>query len=228
MTKYFKAKFFGIATRKSHQVAAGGKVHFFKPKFEFVELTEWQEVSVARLNEVKVGPYWEYKSTGFFGSGLNIYFKQDEQRFENHKLIKEVVLVPSFRDHDLSLRHVHDFVDGKQINADYTRINGEAYFQITLPKEAPQANIELNTRTGTIEVGGGSYTVGSSSSVIDERETNFAEFNTKVNERVVPRWNRWLNWILLLTGLGFISTFPWLGMGLLYYPLHQWSRSNQG
>lgn len=228
MTKYFKAKFLGIATRKSHQVAAGGKVQFFKPKFEFIELTEWQEVSISRLDEVKVGPYWEYKSTGLFGSSLNIYFKQGEQRFENQKLIKEVVLVPSFRDHDLSLRHVHDFVDGKQINSDFTRINGEAYFQITLPKEAPQAKIELNPRTGTIEIGGGSYTVGSSSSVVDERETNFTEFNTKVNERVVPRWNRWLNWILLLTGVGFISTLPWLGMGLLYYPLQQWSRSNQG
>ena len=99
-------------------------MHFYKPKFEFVELTEWQEVALPSLNEIKVGPYWEYKSTGFFSSGLNIYLKQGEQRFENQKLIKEVVLIPSFRDHNSSLRHVHDFTEGKQINLDYTRISG--------------------------------------------------------------------------------------------------------
>ena len=210
MTKYFKAKFFGVAKRKSHQVAAGGKVKFYKPKFEFVELTEWQEVALPRLNEIKVGPYWEYKSTGLFGSGLNIYLKQGEQRFENQKLIKEVVLIPSYRDHNSSLRHVHDFTEGKQINIDYTRISGEAYFQITLPKEVPEAKIELNPRAGTIEVGGGSYIVGGSRSVIDERETSFTNFNTRVNDRVLPRWNRWLNWLLFATGLGLMPFAPWL------------------
>ena len=225
MTKYFKAKFFGITKRKSHQVAAGGKVHFYKPKFEFVELTEWQEVALPSLNEIKVGPYWEYKSTGLFGSGLNIYLKQGEQRFENQKLIKEVVLIPSFRDHNSSLRHVHDFTEGKQINLDYTRISGEAYYQITLPKEAPEAKIELNPKTGTIEFGGGSYTVGGSSSVVDERETSFTDFNSRVNDRVLPRWNRWLNWLLLATGLGLMPFAPWLGLAALAQPLRSWSRT---
>ena len=67
MTRYFKAQFFGIVKPKSHQITAGGKVQFFKPKFEFVELTQWQEVPLLMLNQVKVGPFWEFKTTGWFG-----------------------------------------------------------------------------------------------------------------------------------------------------------------
>ena len=225
MTRYFKAQFFGIVKPKSHQITAGGKVQFFKPKFEFVELTQWQEVPLLMLNQVKVGPYWEFKTTGWFGSGLDIFFKEGEKRFENQKLIKEVVLIPSFNDHNAALRHVHDFVDGIRINEEYTRIRGEAYFQITIPQNDAKAKVVLNPGNGTVDVGGTMHIVGGSGKFLDEGETNYEGFNKEVNKRVLPLWNRWLNWLLLATGLGLIPFAPWLGLAALAQPLRSWSRT---
>ena len=225
MTRYFKAQFFGIVKPKSHQITAGGKVQFFKPKFEFVELTQWQEVPLLMLNQVKVGPYWEFKTTGWFGSGLDIFFKEGEKRFENQKLIKEVVLIPSFNDHNAALRHVHDFVDGIRINEEYTRIRGEAYFQITIPQNDAKAKVVLNPGNGTVDVGGTMHIVGGSGKFLDEGEKNYEDFNSEVNKRVLPLWNRWLNWLLLATGLGLMPFAPWLGLAALAQPLRSWSRT---
>jgi hypothetical protein len=46
------------------------------------------------------------------------------------------------------------------------------------------------------------------------------------NNRVVPVWNKWLNILLFLIGLGFLGTVPMLGMALLSVPLYRWSRAS--
>jgi hypothetical protein len=225
MIKYFKAEFFGLAKRRSHQTTAGGKVQFFKPDFEFVELTDWQEVSLVRLNEVEVGPHWKFKTNGWFGSGLDVFFRTGQKRFENQKLIKEVLLFPNFKDRDPSVRHVHAFTDSVHINPEWTRIQGEAYFQVEVPDAVKDLSVVLNDQTGKMEWGGTTHIVGQTDT-LDESNTDFASFNTRVNQRVLPTWNRWLNWILLLAGVGFLPLLPWLGLSLLYYPLRSWSRSS--
>ncbi len=225
MIKYFKAEFFGLTKRKSGKTIAGGKVQFFEPKFEYVELSNWEEVPLKALNEVEVGPNWKYKTSGFWGSGLKLFFRDGQKRFENQKLIKDVVLIPNFKDHDASVRHIHDFTSSLRINQDWTRIKGVAYFQIEQPDKVEPKSKEQSPRTGTIDFGGSTIFVGGDSSYRDEQSTDYTTFNTKVNERVLPTWNKWLNWILLLAGFGFLPMIPWLGLTLLGYPLQSWSRS---
>ena len=225
MIKYFKAEFFGLTKRKGSKTIAGGKVQFFEPKFEFVELSNWEEVPLKNLSEVEVGPNWKYKTSGFFGSGLKLFFRDGQRRFVDQKHVKEVILIPSFKDHDTSVRHIHDFTNFLRINQDWTRINGVAYFQVEQPDEVDLKNIDQPPRTGTIDFGGSAIIVGGHSTYTEEPNTDYTTFKTKVNERVLPTWNRWLNWILLLAGFGFLPMVPWLGMILLGYPLRSWSRT---
>ena len=225
MIKYFKAEFFGLTKRKGSKTIAGGKVQFFEPKFEFVELSNWEEVPLKNISEVEVGPNWKYKTSGFFGSGLKLFFRDGQRRFVDQKHVKEVILIPSFKDHDTSVRHIHDFTNFLRINQDWTRINGVAYFQVEQPDEVDLKNIDQPPRTGTIDFGGSAIIVGGHSTYTEEPNTDYTTFNTKVNERVLPTWNRWLNWILLLAGFGFLPMVPWLGMMLLGYPLRSWSRT---
>jgi hypothetical protein len=102
---------------------------------------------------------------------------------------------------------------------------GMAYFSVDSPKTEELPNEKVKGTKGEVDAGGFEIKIGEESTQVGEGEKNFEDFNSEVNKRVLPLWNRWLNWLLLGTGLGLMPFAPWLGLAALAQPLRSWSRT---
>ena len=102
---------------------------------------------------------------------------------------------------------------------------GIAYFSVESPKIEEFPNEKDKGTEGGVDAGGFEIKIGEESTQVDEGEKNYEDFNSEVNKRVLPLWNRWLNWLLLATGLGLMPFAPWLGLAALAQPLRSWSRT---
>jgi hypothetical protein len=100
-----------------------------------------------------------------------------------------------------------------------------AYFSVDSPKTEELPNEKVKGTKGEVDAGGFEIKIGEESTQVGEGEKNFEDFNSEVNKRVLPLWNRWLNWLLLGTGLGLMPFAPWLGLAALAQPLRSWSRT---
>ena len=227
MTRFFKADFFGLAELKNGRIAAGGKVQSFEPTFEYVQISNSKEVHLKGIHEIEVGPFWRLEKSR--ASKHVVVFKKDDIRIKDKNLIKDIVLIPEFKDHNLSIRHVHDLGDyqrgsvGDKPNSMIFR--GIAYFSVESPKIEEFPNEKDKGTEGGVDAGGFEIKIGEESTQVDEGEKNYEDFNSEVNKRVLPLWNRWLNWLLLATGLGLMPFAPWLGLAALAQPLRSWSRT---
>jgi hypothetical protein len=227
MTRFFKADFFGLAELKNGRIAAGGKVQSFEPTFEYVQISNSKEVSLKGIHEIEVGPFWRLEESR---AGKHVVvFKKDDLRIIDKNVLKDIVLIPDFKDHNKRIRHLHDLGDyqrgsvGDKPNSMIFR--GMAYFSVDSPKTEELPNEKVKGTKGEVDAGGFEIKIGEESTQVGEGKKNFEDFNSEVNKRVLPLWNRWLNWLLLATGLGLMPFAPWLGLAALAQPLRSWSRT---
>jgi hypothetical protein len=227
MTRFFKADFFGLAELKNGRIAAGGKVQSFEPTFEYVQISNSKEVSLKGIHEIEVGPFWRLEESR--ARKHVVVFKKDDLRIIDKNVLKDVILIPDFKDHNRRIRHLHDLGDyqrgsvGDKPNSMIFR--GMAYFSVDSPKTEELPNEKVKGTKGEVDAGGFEIKIGEESTQVGEGEKNYEDFNSEVNKRVLPLWNRWLNWLLLATGLGLMPFAPWLGLAALAQPLRSWSRT---
>lgn len=226
MTRFFKADFFGLAELKNGRIAAGGKVQSFEPTFEYVQISNSKEVHLKGIHEIEVGPFWRLEKSR--ARKHVVVFKKDDIRIKDKNLIKDIVLIPDFKDQNKRIRHVHDLGDyqrgsvGTKPNSSIFK--GIAYFSVEIP-QIENRPIQERNETGDIDTGGFDINIGEETTKVNEGVKNYEDFNSEVNKRVLPLWNRWLNWLLLATGLGLMPFAPWLGLAALAQPLRSWSRT---
>ena len=228
MTRFFKADFFGLAELKNGRIAAGGKVQSFEPTFEYVQISNSKEVSLKGIHEIEVGPFWRLEESR--ARKHVVVFKKDDLRIIDKNVLKDVILIPDFKDHNRRIRHLHDLVGDYQRGSVGDKPNsmifrGMAYFSVDSPKTEELPNEKVKGTKGEVDAGGFEIKIGEESTQVGEGEKNFEDFNSEVNKRVLPLWNRWLNWLLLGTGLGLMPFAPWLGLAALAQPLRSWSRT---
>ena len=228
MTRFFKADFFGLAELKNGRIAAGGKVQSFEPTFEYVQISNSKEVSLKGIHEIEVGPFWRLEESR--ARKHVVVFKKDDLRIIDKNVLKDIVLIPDFKDHNRRIRHLHDLVGDYQRGSVGDKPNsmifrGMAYFSVDSPKTEELPNEKVKGTKGEVDAGGFEIKIGEESTQVGEGEKNFEDFNSEVNKRVLPLWNRWLNWLLLGTGLGLMPFAPWLGLAALAQPLRSWSRT---
>jgi TRAP-type C4-dicarboxylate transport system permease small subunit len=228
MTRFFKADFFGLAELKNGRIAAGGKVQSFEPTFEYVQISNSKEVSLKGIHEIEVGPFWRLEESR--ARKHVVVFKKDDLRIIDKNVLKDVILIPDFKDHNRRIRHLHDLVGDYQRGSVGDKPNsmifrGMAYFSVDSPTTEELPNEKVKGTKGEVDAGGFEIKIGEESTQVGEGEKNFEDFNSEVNKRVLPLWNRWLNWLLLATGLGLMPFAPWLGLAALAQPLHSWSRT---
>jgi hypothetical protein len=224
--KYFESDFRCAAKRSKGRVAAGGKAQFFAPDIAFISLSNCREISGHELHEKRVGPFLEVPIGGWFGTRLGLVL--GDQRILNEKLIKSVLLHPEFQEKDGGVRHIHGLASSKN-SGELIPLNGRAYFQMEVPEpKAPQVmpperDLPRTTLLGGTElVQGGDGLTRDVEVAVETAPRPMEEWNN----RVVPVWNKWLNILLFLIGLGFLGTVPMLGMALLSVPLYRWSRAS--